>query len=100
MGPHRSSAPVQMKLHSPSMHTGVPLAGAVQVAPQPSQWLVLVFRSTHFPAQTVSPSPQATAPPSGPTGGVPPLAPPWFAPPLLAPPVPSIPPLPPEASLP
>lgn len=100
MGPQRSSFPVQMKLHSPSMHTGVPVAGAVQVAPQPSQWLVLVFRSTHIPAQTVSPSPQATGPPSDPPGAPP--APPAFAPPVPAPapPLAALAPLPPEASSP
>ena len=91
-GPHRSCVPWQMKLHSPSIHTGVPLAGAVQVAPQPSQWLVLVFRSTHFPEQTVFPSPQATGPPS--IVAAPPLAPPSLEPP--PPPLPSLaPPLPP-----
>ena len=64
VGPHLSSGFGQTKSHSPSMQTGVPFAGAVHVAPQPSQWLVLVFRSTHLPEQTVFPSAQATGPPS------------------------------------
>jgi hypothetical protein len=88
VGPHRSSFPEQMKLHSPSTHSGVPLAGAVQVAPQPSQWLMLVFTSTHCPEQTVSPSPQATGPPSTPPVAAPPPAPPPPAPPPAVPPLP------------
>src|SRR5690349_6728497 len=92
-GPHRSSGLGQTKSHTPSTQSGVPLPGAVHVAPQPSQWLVLVFRSTHLPEQTVLPSAQATGPPSLGSMVVPPAPPdPTDAPAPTRPPSPPLPP--------
>src|SRR5881392_1631911 len=85
-GPQRSSGFGQTKSHAPSMQSAVPLAGAVHVAPHPSQWLVLLFRSTHLPEQTVFPSAQATGPPSVGLVATPPAPPAPMPPP--SPPLP------------
>lgn len=52
--PHAENGFLHAKLQLPSRQTPRPLAGALQVAPQPSQLLALVSGSTHAPAQTIS----------------------------------------------
>jgi hypothetical protein len=54
--PQGMKPPVQTKPHSASTQTALAPAGAVQIAPQPPQCRGSDCKTTHSPAQVVSPS--------------------------------------------